>query len=180
MFTKRGCPYTGSTEDIHSEWEVPRHLTRNREQDFKGLKIDGTNETVDEDYQLLGSASTFADGAAANIKTEPEAESETSKMASRLDAFIASKDAVLRKFQDFKVEAKAALSKAQRSKDKNTKYAAAVIADLEKHVPKLEKCSKLLERVCTEVVEDPNRVSKTHGVNREPGGEAQGDPRVGC
>ena len=164
-FKRRGCPYTGSTEDIHSEWQVDISMERQREQDSKILKIDAVNDTEDSDYALLESSSAFdppkESEAGQMVKNELDNhESESSKFAAKLDTLIANKDAVLRTFVDYKMEAKQALTKAQKSKDKNANYASVVVQDLLKHCPKLEKCTNILERVCTEDVEDPTEFPK--------------------
>ena len=141
---------------------LDKNMEQEVEQDTKGMKITAVTETEADDYANLASASAFepAPTSEADLLVKEEPQSETSKFAARLEVFIAAKDATLRKFGDYKVEAKQALNKAQKSKDKNAKYASAVIQDLEKHCPKLEKCVKLLERVCTEDVEDPTEYPK--------------------
>ena len=59
VFKKRPCPYTGSTDDIHSEWHVDKNMEREVEQDTKGMKITAVTETEADDYANLASASAF-------------------------------------------------------------------------------------------------------------------------
>ena len=138
-FTKRSCPHTGSKEDVHCEWEVPKHLSRTLQQDLKGLKIDGQNDTEDADYDLLRSTLAF-DAGAAPLKVEPAGESETSKIAAKLDVFISTKDAVLRKFQDFKVDAKTALAKARTKTQSTRRRSSPILKNMCQNLRSAQNC----------------------------------------
>ena len=82
----------------------------------------------------------------ASVKQEPE--TEESKQAAKVAEFKNNKKQHLRRFQDMLTSAKVMDASAAQSKDK--KYVEPLINDISKHIARLTKLVKLLERSVTE------------------------------
>ena len=155
--TRRPDCLTGSEKEEHKEWKVPEHWESMTEDDLTKLLVENSGEATQEDVDNLNSASFKNEGAtggAAVPEVKEENESELVKLQRKLEDLKKNPRTQFDKFTTMSIEAKTILTNAERSPTSTKMHAAALITDLTKHIPKVARISKLLEKMLTEAVDD--------------------------
>ena len=134
------CSHTGSTEKHMIEWIVPKKWKRKEDSEKGSITMESVTEADEKDFDAFGDfkQSTSA-SSGVDIKKEPE--SDTMKLATRVETLKANTASTLRKFQDHLLAAKMTLTKAEGAKQK---YAEPMMADMKIHIGKLTKLCKTI------------------------------------
>eukprot|EP00959_Pyramimonas_sp_CCMP1952_P462303 9483021-Pyramimonas_sp.AAC.1 len=127
------------------------------------LQVSG--DADEEDLATFNSAMA----ASSDVKIKEEPETETMKMAKRVEELRAGVQDKLRVYHDMHVDAKVIKTKIGASSD-NGKYSETFVKDLDKHIAKLARATKILDRMCTEEVNDtelPKLINTLDAIDKE-------------
>ena len=144
---------TQSTEEAFKEYKVPERWEKMSEQDISKLLVEVTGEATEEDLANVASASWQRDGdveKSDDVGTPVKQEEETAlqKLEKKITQLKHNPRTTFDRFTTMTVEAKKIESNGEAS-GAHKGYACALMDDLKKHIPKLGRATKLLEKMLT-------------------------------
>ena len=138
---------TGSDEPEFREWEVPENWDEWENTDADKIKIEGQCDASAEDLTALPAASSDKHGKSSEvdktIKEDPEKEKPEKK---KIDDIRSNPRSYYDTFTSMKVESQTILNLADKNQSVKT-YAAALMADVEKQLPKITRILKILDKM---------------------------------
>ncbi|CAK0793851.1 unnamed protein product, partial [Prorocentrum cordatum] len=156
---------TGSTDPLLVEWPVPTEWQRMSDEDIHAFMLQVSGDADEEDLATFNSAMA----ASSDVKIKEEPETETTKMDKRVEELRAGVQDKLRVYHDMHADAKVIKTKIGASSD-NGKYSETFVKDLDKHIAKLARATKILDRMCTEEVNDtelPKLINTLDAIDKE-------------
>jgi hypothetical protein len=156
----RKCSITGSESEKLKEYRIPRDWERMSLHDTQSLNITAISDAGEADLKLLREMSSSSDGTAPTdsgatpIKQEPLTPEEKEQKAAK--EFKESIGDYIREFQECEVR-----SGEMKSQLQTSKYAGAILNDVEAHSTKVTKLLRVLQRLQVQTsLLDPNKAKQ--------------------
>ena len=138
---------TGSDEPDFREWEVPEDWDEWENTDGDKIKIEGQCDASAEDLTALPAASSDNHGQSSEVdKTIKEEPGKEDPDKTKTDAIRSNPRSYYDTFTSMKVESQTILNLAAKNQSVKT-YAAALMADVEKQLPKITRILKILDKM---------------------------------
>ena len=153
----RACQLTGSKDDKLKEFRIPIDWERMSIEDIQSMQVEATSDATDADLKLLRDMAPASSGGSADAPLPPDSGAATIKQEKLTPEEQDQKEAkefketisvYIREFQECEVR-----SGEMKSQLQTSKYAEAILNDVEVHSGKVTKLLRVLQRLQVQTME---------------------------
>ena len=170
LLKERADSLTGSSDEALKEYKVPKDWEELTSEDLKSLVLKAEAEATEEDLEGTNQFSHKApQGEQLNpIKAEPLTEIE--KFEKKVKDFLENMRNTFDEFTDMVVKTQQIQADAKKGDDTKCNYASLLLKDVDSHLPKLKKTTKILQAAIFETPKEkeiPQLLQAVEGIRAE-------------